>query len=145
MKRVDNAINYFNNGYNCAQAVLASFGAEFDMNKELAFKVAAAFGGGIARCGRTCGAVTGALMVIGLKYGMTKIGDNESKNKTYSIANEFINEFEGNHSSIICKDLIGFDMSDKKEREQAFNREVFNRICPKLVKNAVEILEKILI
>jgi len=144
MTRVDDAVTKFKNGFNCAQAVLFAFSEEYGLNKELALKVASAFGGGIARNGRICGAVTGALMVIGLKYGMTKSSDEESKIQTYKMANDFMNEFEDNHTSYVCKDLIGFDISDTNEREKAFKSEVFNRICPKLVGNAVEILEKIL-
>jgi C_GCAxxG_C_C family probable redox protein len=70
--RIKAANELFNRGYNCAQALLATFGVDLGLNRDMELKIASPFGGGISHMGETCGAVTGALMIIGLKYGMTE-------------------------------------------------------------------------
>ncbi len=63
------------------------------MDRETALKISDSFGGGMARMGETCGAVNGALMVIGLKYGNTKAGDKQAKEMTYEVVRDFVNRF----------------------------------------------------
>ena len=67
MKRSKHAVSCFKDGFSCSQALLSTYGDQFGLNHELALKVSGAFGGGMGRMGETCGAVTGAFMVIGLK------------------------------------------------------------------------------
>jgi hypothetical protein len=62
---VKTANNLHNAGFNCAQAVFAALAPEFGLDQATAVKIAATLGGGIARTGETCGAVTGALLTIG--------------------------------------------------------------------------------
>ena len=138
----ETAIEIFGKGYNCAQAVFASHSAELGLDATSAKKAAAAFGGGIAHNGMTCGAVTGALMLLGLKYGRYKDGDNESKEKTYKIANEFIGQFKKEFGSITCKDLIKFDVSVPEEYLRAKEAGVFQNICRSLVKRSSELVEE---
>lgn len=60
------ATTRFSEGMNCAQAIFTSFAEQIGLDAESALKISTAFGGGIAQTGATCGAVTGALMVISL-------------------------------------------------------------------------------
>ena len=131
-------------GYNCAQAVLASQSEAYGMDIALAKKVAAAFGGGIANNGEVCGACTGALMLIGLRYGRYKDGDKESKENTNRIANNYLSKFREEYGSIICKDLLKYDLSKKEELLEARNAGVFTGICLPLVRRAVELVEEVL-
>ena len=137
----ETAVEIFSKGYNCSQAVFASHSAELGLDAVSAKKVAAAFGGGIAHNGKTCGAVTGALMLLGLRYGKYKDGDNESKERTYKIANEFMGKFKDEFGSIKCKDLIKFDVSKPEEYLRAKEAGVFQNICPSLVKRSSELVE----
>lgn len=89
MNHADKAVELFGNNFNCAQAVFGTFAAELGMDEELALKIATSFGGG-ARKGELCGAVSGALMVLGLKYGHCHADDNEEKKNAYHIAEEFL-------------------------------------------------------
>ena len=114
------------------------------MNREIALKIATAFGGGIARHGKTCGAVIGALMVIGLKYGRVKLKDIDAKDKTYDLVKKFIVRFKKKNNSIECKRLLNCDLSTSKGLLQAKNKKLFERICPDLVKDAIIILKEIL-
>jgi C_GCAxxG_C_C family probable redox protein len=124
--------------------VLSSFGEELGLGRELALKVAGAFGGGMARMGETCGAVTGALMVIGLKYGMTQAKDEAARDKTYKLAHEFAARFKARHGSMVCRELLGYDLSKPDERKAALEKGLFTTLCPQLVRDAVEIVEQLL-
>jgi C_GCAxxG_C_C family probable redox protein len=114
------------------------------LERELALRVAGAFGGGMARMDRTCGAVTGALMVIGLKYGMKQAKDEAARDKTYKLAQEFAARFKGRHKSIVCSELLGYDLSKPEERKAAYEQGLFTTLCPQLVRDAVEIVEQLL-
>jgi len=143
-KESEYSVNCFNDGFSCSQAVLASHCEMLGLDKELAFKVSGAFGGGMGHIGEACGAVTGALMLIGLKYGKYKKEDLESKDKTYSIVNEYIDNFKNKYGSIKCRDLIKYDISIYEELIKARESGVFKTICPLLVKDSIEIVEKYL-
>jgi C_GCAxxG_C_C family probable redox protein len=124
--------------------VLSSFGEELGLERELALRVAGAFGGGMARMGETCGAVTGALMAIGLKYGMTQAKDEGARDKTYKLAQEFAKRFKDRHNSLVCRELLGYDLSTSEGRKAAHDKGLFATLCPELVRDAVEIVEQIL-
>jgi C_GCAxxG_C_C family probable redox protein len=124
--------------------VLSSFGEALGLDRELALRVAGAFGGGMARMGETCGAVTGALMVIGLKYGMTQAKDEAAREQTYKLAQELAARFKERHRSIICRELLGYDLSSPEGRKAAYDKGLFSTLCPELVRDAVEILEQML-
>jgi C_GCAxxG_C_C family probable redox protein len=124
--------------------VLSGFGEELGLDREQALRVAGAFGGGMARMGEQCGAVTGAFMVIGLKYGKVKAGDEAARERTYGLAREFVTRFSARHGSIRCRELLGYDLSDPEERKGAHQKGLFDTLCPQLVRDATEILEELL-
>ena len=134
---------YFKEGFSCSQAVLAAFADQFGLDKELALKISSAFGGGMARTANTCGAVTGALMVVGLKYGRTQAEDKDAKEKVYRLSQEIIDQFIFRNDSIICKELIGLDISTPDAHKLAMDNKIFETSCAFFVKDAIEILEKI--
>jgi C_GCAxxG_C_C family probable redox protein len=138
----DHAAARFSQGFACSQAVLTAFASEFGLSDEMALKIAAPFGGGMARAGKTCGAVTGGLMALGLKYGYTA---PDGKDAMYRIAQEFMRIFKESHGSLACRDLIGFDITTPENRERAQQSGVFQKICPGLVRDAVEIVQGMLI
>ncbi len=134
----------FSNGYNCCQAVAAPFAAQFGLSDDLAFRIGAAFGGGMGRRGHVCGAVSGALMVIGMRYGHFDPNDIESKNRVYEISQRFLDRFENDHGSIYCRDLIGRDFSFPGEYQLAHQEQRFDRYCPAFVEKAVCLLEEMM-
>lgn len=144
MSKSSEAILCFNQGFNCSQAVLSTYCENLGLDKTTALKLSCAFGGGMGRIGETCGAVTGALMLIGLKYGKCNADDNESKDKTYQLVQKFANSFRAEFGSVRCKDILKFDISKQEEHDQARDSGVFKTVCPNLVKRAVEIVEDIL-
>ena len=97
----------------------------------------------MGRMGEQCGAVTGALMVIGLKYGMTKAKDEGARDKTYELVREFVAKFKSRHGSIRCRELLGCDLSNDEGLTTAREKGLFDTLCPQLVRDAAEILEEI--
>jgi C_GCAxxG_C_C family probable redox protein len=144
MALADDAVTLFNQRFNCSQAVLATCGAQRGLDRQTALRVAEAFGGGMGRMGLTCGAVTGAFMVIGLQHAKLTPEDNASRQKSIELTRQFREKFEARHGSICCKDLLGVDLSNPNGYQQAIDRGVFVSLCPKLVHDAVEIVEELL-
>jgi len=144
MSKAKEADKQFEKGYSCAPSVLSAYSEQFGLKKELALRIACGFGGGIGRTGRTCGAVTGAVMVIGLKHGQADLNDEESRQETYKLVKEFIDKFAALHGSVECRELIGYDLSDPDEFESARASSVRERKCRGFVHDAARILEDVL-
>ena len=136
MNRVEQAVNYFEDGYNCSQAIFATYAQDLGVPTDQAFNITSGFGGGM-RIGGSCGAVTGAFMVLGLKFG-------RGKEKPYDKIEEFADRFRRKNKSTDCIDLIGCDIRTEKGQAKATNEGLFRTICSKLVRDAAEILEEML-
>jgi len=144
MSVVDRAGSAFDEGFSCSQAVLSAFAPELGLDRETALKVATAFGGGMAHRGDTCGAVTGAFMAIGLRHGRLKADDRETRDRAYSLVARFVQEFESRHGSIVCRELLGCDISTPEGMQIAEENKLPATRCPNFVRDAAEILEEIL-
>lgn len=141
--KAEKAVSTFKGGFTCSQAVLTAFSEELGMDEKTALKVSCAFGGGMASSGMVCGAVTGSLMVLGLKHGRTTIEDLPAKDKTYALSQEFMKQFRERYGSVICKDIIGCDISTPDGKE-AFRNQQKMSVCTECVRDSATILEKIL-
>ena len=108
------------------------------MPKETALKLASPFGGGVARSGEICGAVSGALMALGLARGNDT---PEKKEETYHLAQEFLRRFEQKHQALRCRDLTGCELNTPEGHQKAVEKGVFRSLCPLLVSDAVEIVQ----
>ena len=145
MGRADDAYTIMATGrMNCAQAILSTYSEIFGLNRILALQLAQGFGGGMARAGNTCGAVTGAYMVLGLAQKIPANNPREKVEKTYGLIHEFNSKFQELHSSIICKELIGCDLSTQEGLAEARNKSVFITACPAFVRDSVKILDTLL-
>jgi C_GCAxxG_C_C family probable redox protein len=144
MSDVELAVDAFEGGLNCAQSMLATYGPRFGLERELALKLAGGFGGGIGHLGESCGAVTGALMVIGLKQGGTSVDGEGVQEKTYALIAKFLEEFKARRGSILCRELLGCDISTPQGLENARNKGLFEERCPNFVRASAEILEELL-
>ncbi|MGN0537458.1 MAG: C-GCAxxG-C-C family (seleno)protein [Acutalibacteraceae bacterium] len=141
--KVEKSANYFKNGFNCSQAVFATFAGDFGLSEEMALKVATQFGGG-ARKGEMCGAVSGALMVLGLKFGHYNYNAPEEKRNAYKIAEEFMNRFIEKNGTVVCRELLGYDVSKQEDMLKIKELGLFKSICPKMIQCATEIVEQML-
>jgi C_GCAxxG_C_C family probable redox protein len=131
----------FSQHYNCSQSVFSAFAEQLGMDQETALKLASPFGGGVARRGEICGAVSGALLALGLARGAQLPAEKEG---IYRLSQEFMRLFEEKHSTILCRDLIECDLSTPAGYQAATDKRVFITICPVLVRDAVEIVQKLL-
>lgn len=130
-------------GFNCCQAMTVIYGPPFGLAADQAAKVAAGFGGGIGRMGDICGALSGAIMVLGLKYGATDPKDKATKMKTYQIVGKVVERFKQVCGSTDCRDLLGFDLSTPEGSLRSQQPGAFDK-CADFVRQAGEILEDIL-
>ncbi len=131
----------FSKSYSCSQAVFSAFASRLGLTDEQAIKLASPFGGGTARQGYVCGAVTGALMVIGLARGTT---DPKDKDAIYQLGQEFIKRFEARHGTVLCRELTGYDFRNPEEYQAAKDQEISTSVCPKFVQSAAEIVSEFL-
>jgi C_GCAxxG_C_C family probable redox protein len=137
----ENAIAIFDQSFNCSQSVFSAFSPQLGMPEQIALKLASPFGGGLARRGEICGAVTGALMVLGLACGAdTPAG----KDDIYRLAQEFMCQFEQKHHTLRCRDLIDSDISTPEGMQKAREAGKFKNTCPILVRDAAEIVQLLL-
>lgn len=140
MKKSQLAIENFKT-LNCAQSVLLSYSDELKINRNTALRMALGFGGGMAM-GETCGAVTGAYMVLGLKADFEGKTIQEVKTENKAAVRRFNELFIAKHSSLQCKKLLGVDISTPEGAAEANTKNLFNTVCSELVGSAAEILEK---
>jgi len=109
------ALACFKEGFNCSQSILSVYGAEYGISRDMALKIACPFGAGIGRMAEVCGAVTGAFMVIGLKYGNTDAKNISAKGNTYQLVSKFADRFKARNGTINCGELLGCDLGTPKE------------------------------
>jgi len=145
MDRSEKALEYFDNKFNCAQSVLAVFKDELGLTEDQALRVACAFGGGMGRQQLTCGAVTGAAMALGLKFGKGKNDDDAKKQHTYEKTVVLFNEFTKLNGSVNCRKLLNdLNMTDEKDHAAIVEQGLFESRCRKYVADAVQVTEKLL-
>lgn len=139
--RVNEVLASFSGGLYCSQAIFSAYCEDFGLDKETAIKLSCGLAAGMARLGATCGAVTGAYLVISLKYGNHLPGDKESIEKTFALIQEFDKQFTNKHGSTNCLELLDVDL---RHGDKSLASKQVKEICPGLVKSAIEILESIL-
>jgi C_GCAxxG_C_C family probable redox protein len=144
MNKVECTVACFNEGFSCSQALLSTYGTEYGLDRETALRVAGGFGAGMGRMGEVCGAVTGAFMVIGLVHGKTRAEDEAAKERAYQLVREFADAFKSRNGSVLCRELLGCDLTTPEGRNVAKEKGLFTTLCPKLVRDAAEIVEQIL-
>ena len=118
--------------------MLAGFGELYGLDRPTAFKLARAFGSGMGM-GRECGAVTGALMILGFKV-QEATSEKETRYRVYDLAREFVRLFEEKRGTILCKDLLGVNLGTPEGRDKAIKDNLFRTLCPGFVRDAAQIL-----
>jgi C_GCAxxG_C_C family probable redox protein len=144
MSRIEKAISSFRGNFNCAQSILSSCASKYGLDRDLALKIATGFGGGMGRLQNTCGAVSGAFMVIGLRYGMGINDNTDARDKTYQVVRDFTHRFQEMHGSIICKELLGCDINTPEGKDYYDRNDFFEKKCFQYVKDSAKILEELL-
>ncbi len=144
MEKSEKAAAYMKVGYNCAQAIIKAYVAQVDLNEEEMVKMVSVLGGGIGRTGHVCGAVSAAALIIGAKFGSADNTKLESKDKAYEKGRELLERFAAENKSILCSEILGYDISSKEDLMRARQSGVFIQKCPGFVSSAARILESLL-
>ena len=134
------ARSYFESNHNCAQSVLRALLEHKGIHIDQATQFAAGFGAGITYSGQQCGAISGAMMAIGILEGLKNSDTRQHKARTYDLSSELHKRFSEKFDSIICDELTGIDMSDSEMLKKANDASHFQEICPKFIEAAVRIV-----
>ena len=139
--KAEQALACFDEGFNCAQAILSTYGAELGLTRETALHLALGLGAGMGRLQETCGAVTGAYLVVGLSYSKIFPDPEQAKEKTYAVVQEFDRLFRAKNQTTNCRELIGVDL---RQGDRQIAQKQVKTVCPRLIQDAAEILEQLL-
>lgn len=143
MGHSERAAKLFCEGYNCSQAVFVAFAEDCGINEQTAALLASSFGGGMGRLREVCGAVSGMFMVAGLLAGYTNDDPKEKKDAHYALIQQLANEFKAEHSTIICRDLLGSLGKSTSPVSDPRTAEYYKvRPCVRFVITASEILDR---
>ena len=140
-QKQEKAIELFREGYNCAQSVLAVFAEDLGMEQEKALQFSNGFGGGMGGMQKTCGAVSGAVMVIGSYYYSR---ESFEKAGMKDAVQTFFHRFTKKHGAIDCLALTGFDFNDPFQKQQALDENLYEEKCQLYIRSSIEILQAIL-
>lgn len=143
MSSSDKAALLMKNGFLCSQSVFAILSEELGIEHNLALKLATGLGAGIAGQGDICGAVSGAILAIGLKHGNHEASDVDSRNKTFFLSQELIQRIKAKHGCYTCKGLTGIDFTRPEGAKLAQESGVMEKVCFKVIKDTVQIVEEI--
>lgn len=141
------ALSLFHQGYNCAQSVFAAYAEDYGIPVEQALRLAASFGAGIGRMRETCGAFSGAILVIGLETGAVDGADAAGKQRNYEAVQQLAEQFREKNGSLLCRDLLGLsaDGNFSNARPEARTADYYkNRPCPELVGSTCDLLDDFL-
>ncbi len=139
---------YFYDKYTgcCSQATLLTLQELFGLGNELTYKAASGFFGGISRAGLTCGALIGGVMALGLKYGREQPSPQRTRGEMADAGIRLVRWFEREYGATSCRELIGYDLTDERAREEfmvsAVHEECFKR-CGKVAGKAAEIINEL--
>ena len=143
MGHSERAAKLFCEGYNCSQAVFVAFAEDCGINEQTAALLASSFGGGMGRLREVCGAVSGMFLVAGLLAGYTNDDPKEKKDEHYALIQQLANEFKAEHSTIICRDLLGSLGKSTSPVSDPRTAEYYKvRPCVRFVITASEILDR---
>jgi C_GCAxxG_C_C family probable redox protein len=141
MDPVSRAVDLFKEGYSCTQAVLAAFGPAYGLSEEHALKLGRALGMGLVT-GKTCGAVSGALLVLGLAGTPVDGNDKTARYRAYNQARDLMARFEAEQGATQCEALLGVNASTEAGLAEAREKNLFTTLCPRFVDTAARILKE---
>jgi len=140
----EKAIRTFRSGLNCAQAVITAYSEEMKFDNNLALSVSVGFGGGMGRLQKTCGAVTGSFMVLGI-HNCKKLSDNKDrKEATYTMIQKFSQEFKLINGTTDCLELLKCDLKTEEGNLFAKENNLFGTVCEKCISDSVRTINKLI-
>ena len=143
MSKVDTALNLFKD-YNCAQSVATAYAGDYGLDKDRALQVSVGFGGGMGRVQDVCGAISGAIIALGLASAF-KEGDGRDKtNAVYAKVHGLIDEFAARKGTIKCRELLGCDLTSEEGHAFFVEHKLREKNCQDYIRLCCELLDKYL-
>lgn len=146
--RIQRAVELFMQGYGCCQSVVCAFADLYGLDEEMAFRVAAGFGGGVGRMRMMCGTVSALVILAGLERGQTRGEDREGKAACYQLVRELLETFRQRNGSIICAELLqmqGVKAETNTAQPDERNAEYYRvRPCARKVESAARVFAEYL-
>ena len=141
-ERLGTAVRHFRGNFNCAQSVFSAYAQDLGIEETDARRIASGFGGGMAALQKTCGAVTGGIMVIGARY-YSESDIAGSKMLVYRQVRRLVVRFEARHGTAECFPLLGMDITAEEGLQKARELGLFQLKCEQYVLDACGILEEL--
>lgn len=142
MNHAQKARNLFLSGCSCSQAVFGAFADELGIDYDTAMKLASSFGGGLGGAREICGAVSGMLMVAGLKWGYSDVGNLDLKTAHYARTRALLDGFKAEHGTLICRELL-MHLGEQKKDPSARTPEYYKvRPCVRFVETAARLIDE---
>jgi len=143
-ERVEQAVAAFEAGYNCAEAIVGTYGPALGLGGAVSVRAASGLGAGLGRRGEVCGAVSGATVVLGLRHGREQAEDKTGKDRVYGLVREFLKRFEARMGAIRCRELLGMEIETAEGLRAARESGRVEEVCPQCVRAAAGLLEEML-
>lgn len=144
MRKQDLATNKFHEGYNCAQSVLLAFAPELKIDEGTLLQISSGFGAGMGRTQKTCGALTGAYMVLSVKFGRQHPTDITSSDKVVDLIHDLTKKFEVMHGFTNCIELLNLDLNSAEGQDKFRKKDLHNKVCTHCVNSVVTLLDEAL-
>lgn len=138
------AIESFRAEQNCAQSVLTSYSDKLGFDQELALNITSGFGAGMGRLQKTCGAVTGAFMVMGVYNEKYISNSDESKEATNTMIQKFSNNFIAIHQTTDCAELLNCDLKTEKGQQHFHDNNLLKKVCEKCISSSIQIINDLI-
>ena len=143
MNETQKAVHLFGNGLNCSQAILTAFGEPYGVDPESAKKLGRPWGGGVGRMGQICGAVTGAIALLGYSQSDAR-DETDARNVISGSIQELVRQFAARNGTTVCRELLGADLSTEEGQKKIKEEMLVKKLCPKFVEDASAILAELL-
>lgn len=138
------ACRFFAEGHNCAQSVLMAYAEDIGLSRDLLGRLVSGMGGGMGGTGHTCGAVTGAALVLSAQLGHRTQNDEDPDQLAKKAVGAFIDRFHDRHGQVSCAGLIGIDVRNEQAKEEARAVGAYRLTCPEVVRSAAALVAEIL-
>ena len=138
----EDVIRFYNQGYDCAQCIVKAMEGKVEYDEATVMKAVSSMGMGLLE-GSICGAILGALAVIGLRYGNAS-PDPGIKGVIIIKRAQFLTEFKKKYNGLTCPEIMGLDVRKDEDNLRAFKEGIYDHFCPNMAADILEILERII-
>ena len=136
---VNRAVQYTEKGFLCSEAVLLALSEAQNITSEIIPRIATGFGAGISRHGEVCGALSGAVMGLGLRFGRSQISETPQDSSPYQFGQTMVNLFASRFGNIRCRDILDLDISSDEGRRKYRELNLWDSKCRELIRIATEL------